>query len=139
MAGISYQGKTILFLYENNIISANNIEILKEALDEIRFRLNSDKVLLQMNNAIFLWTTKALEFYSKNRIKLIYWPPYSPDLNPTENIWAIMRVRERKKIRRKEIAKIYQFKNQMYDIWKNADEDMVEILNKHLQQNRSMY
>ena len=90
-AGISYQGKTSLFLYEDSMSSVNYIEILKEALEEIRSKLNSDEVMLQMDNARYHWTTLDLEFYSNNGIIVIDWPPYSPDLNPIENIWAFMK------------------------------------------------
>ena len=29
----------------------------------------------------------SLKFYIKNKIKVIKWSPYSPDLNPIENMW----------------------------------------------------
>ena len=88
------------FSYINSMSSVNYIKILEEALEEIRFKLNSDEEILELDNARYNWTTKALEFYSNNGVKVIDWPPYSPDLNPIENIWAFMR----KKIRRKEIC-----------------------------------
>ena len=69
----------------------NYIEILKEALEEIKFMLNNDEVMLQMDNARCYWTTKALEFYSRNKIIVIYWPPYSQDLNLINNILAYMK------------------------------------------------
>ena len=47
--------------------------------------------MLQMDNARYEWTTKALELYSNYKIKIIDWPPYSPDLNPIENILAFMK------------------------------------------------
>ena len=46
--------------------SVNYIKILEEALEEIRFKLNSDEEILQLDNARYNWTTKALEFYSNN-------------------------------------------------------------------------
>ena len=42
---ISYQGKTSLFLYIDNTSSVNYIEILKKALEEIRFKNNSNKLI----------------------------------------------------------------------------------------------
>ena len=69
----------------------NYIEILKEALEEIGSKLNNNEVMLQMDNSRYNWTSKALEFYSNNGIKVIDWPSYSPDLNPIKNIWAFIK------------------------------------------------
>ena len=33
----------------------------------------------------------AKEFNTKNKIKCIEWPNYSPDLNPIENLWGLMK------------------------------------------------
>ena len=37
------------------------------------------------------WSIEALEFYFENKINIIDWPPYCSDLNPIENIWAILK------------------------------------------------
>ena len=39
--------------------------------------------------SIIAWL--ALEFYKKNKFDRLEWPPYSPDLNPIENIWGIVK------------------------------------------------
>ena len=76
--------------YEDNLISVNYIETLNDALEEIRFKLNRSEVVFQMDNTWYHWTIKAFEIYSNNEIKVIDWPPYSPVLNPIENIWIFM-------------------------------------------------
>ena len=43
----------------------------------------------------------AKEFYMKNKIRCIEWPSYSPNLNPIENLFGLMREKERKKERKK--------------------------------------
>ena len=37
--------------------SVNYIEILKETLEEIRFKLKSDEIMLQMENSKWHWST----------------------------------------------------------------------------------
>ena len=39
-----------------------------------------------MDFAGYNWSSKALEFYSNKGVEVTDWFPYSPDLNPIENI-----------------------------------------------------
>ena len=64
--------------------------------------------MLQIDNARYHWTTKALKFYSKNGIKVIDWPPYSSDLNQIEHIWAFVK----KQLEGKKFATMNQLKNE---------------------------
>ena len=62
--------KTSLFLYEDNMRSVNYIQILKETLEEIKSKLNSDEVMLQMDNARYYRLLKPLSFTVKMKLKL---------------------------------------------------------------------
>ena len=44
-----------------------------------------------MDNAKYYLITETLQFYEEKKIKLIDWPPYSPDLNSIDNIWVKMK------------------------------------------------
>ena len=46
--------------------------------------------ILQFDNDPKHKSKFAMEFIKKKKIKILDWPPYSPDLSPIENIWGIM-------------------------------------------------
>ena len=83
---------------------------MKESVEEIKKISNSYIIFLQMDNVKYHWTTEALQFYYENSIKMLDWPQYSPDLNPIENLWAIMK----KKIRGRKFVTINSLKNELH-------------------------
>ena len=83
-AEISKRGKASLYLYEQNINTQNYLKVLEEAFEEMKELrdISKDVLFLQIDNAKYHWSIEALEFYYENKIKIIDWQPYSPDLNP---------------------------------------------------------
>ena len=53
-----------------------------------------------MDNHLVHKSLNSLKFYKEKGIKVIDFPPYSPDLNPIENIWG--------KIKKQIMKKEYQ-------------------------------
>jgi hypothetical protein len=65
---------------------------------------------------------KAKNFITKNKIKIINHPPSSPDLNPIENIWGIMK----KKISKFHYDNNEQFIKSILEEWNNIDKQIIE-------------
>ncbi|MDP1974917.1 MAG: transposase, partial [Alphaproteobacteria bacterium] len=48
-------------------------------------------MVIAMDNASFHKGAKTKELIEKAECKLLYLPPYSPDFNPIENQWAVLK------------------------------------------------
>jgi hypothetical protein len=64
-------------------------EILENHVKDFKF-LDYEGVF-QQDNAPPYRTNKTKQWFNKNNIKLLEWPPQSPDLSPIENVWAFLK------------------------------------------------
>ena len=68
-------------------------EILDDYLPEFK-RICKGDVKILMNNHPVHKSMNSLLFYKEHKIKVINFPPYSPDLNPIEKIWGKIKKRD---------------------------------------------
>ena len=81
-------------------------------------------------------TSKAMQaFFKRSKINALEWPGNSPDINPIENLWLVMK----KKVVAKHPKNIEDLKRAIAEVWvKEIDQDLchrlVESLPMHLAQ-----
>jgi len=79
-----------------------NAELFNEWLEKHLFNELPDKATVIMDNAAFHKTVKTRDIFNKSCYQLLYLPPYSPDFNPIEKDFAI--IKKRRQFAKKDIT-----------------------------------
>ena len=101
---IRSDGRKLLVKCPNKLNAVGYLEILKIYEEKMHFL----DLIFQQDNAPVHKSKIIGNFFQENEWEALEWPAYSRDLNPIENLWAILKQRLRKqsflgKFRRKSV------------------------------------
>jgi transposase len=68
----------------------------------------------------------VMDFLAQNNVKVLPWPPQSPDLNPIENLWAIVKQKRVKKFGFP-TTKV-ELIDQIFSVWNDINVELCETL-----------
>ena len=107
---IRSDGRKLLVKCPNKLNVVGYLEILKIYEKKMHFL----DLIFQQDNAPVHKSKIIGNFFQENEWEVLEWPAYSPDLNPIENLWAILKQRLRKQT----------------FFWENLEEKVYEIWNE---------
>ena len=120
-AAISNNGKSSIKTFTQNMDSEFYVEILMEKLSEIK-EIGGEDMMLQCDKDSKHVSKMVKEFYKKNKLNKMEWPSNSPDLNPIENVWVLMK----RKINKHETKKISELIELVDTTWDEIDQEVIQ-------------
>ena len=111
--------------------SENYVEIFSKNLASFYSELRTNERFFMQDGATCHYSTYSRrKFFEKQGFQPIKWPPQSPDLNPIENLWSILKEglwRRRSEIKNeKDTWKIAQ------ELWSKIPEELVKKIYRSL-------
>ena len=120
-------GRLIVLLQNLSMNKERYLELLSDNLYDC-FRMCKVKLDrgIYMQDGASCHTAKIIqEYYAFVKINYIEkWPGNSPDINPIENLWAIVK----RKLRDRDTSTITKLRDAIYEIWHSIDRKVLRKL-----------
>ena len=99
--------------------------MIKLLLTEIRKDyINSDTIYIFLDNARYSRNNDVYEHAEKLNIKLVFLPPYSPNLNLIERLWKFLK----KKLRKNKYYDTFEkFRKAIFEFFQNIEQYRSEL------------
>lgn len=122
----NYHGKSSLAIINGSLNQYNYQRHLGEHLLPFMKDFGGDKAIFQQDNCRSHTARSTTLWLKERNIEVMSWPPYSPDLNPIENLWGIL-------VRRvyangKQFESIDELQHQVFRCWEDIDNSVLQAL-----------
>ena len=119
LVALRSDGRKSLVKCPNKLSAVGCLEILKIYEEKLHFL----DIIFQQDNAAVRKSKIIGNFFQENERKVIEWPAHSPDLNPIETFWAILKQRLQKQTVFRE-----HWEEKLYGFWNEIETNVVRNL-----------
>ncbi|EAR94018.2 DDE family endonuclease (macronuclear) [Tetrahymena thermophila SB210] len=126
-SGIYMRGRTEIFVYSSSINSDAYMTCLEESLFPPSAKFYYRRKVRLLQDGARAHTSRATkEFCQENSIEIIQLPGWSPDLNPIEIIWGLMKKKWIKRLLLSDIQTKQQIIQNNQEIWKEITQETIQ-------------
>lgn len=122
----SYEGVGKIQIIEGKMNSLMYTTILNENLFESVKNLKKQDFIFQQDNDPKHTSMLTRDFFKLKNIKILEWPSQSPDLNPIENLWFVLK----KKVSKRRCKNIEELKVAVVEEWNSISVETCKKLIK---------
>lgn len=120
----SYEGVGRLHFVDGIMDAVQYVHILATNLPFIKEKLGVNRLKFQQDNDPKHTSRLTKEYFRTNNIDVLDWPSQSPDLNPIENLWSILKY----KLRGLSFSTGDELKSKIMELWNNISSDLCKNL-----------
>lgn len=124
---ITYHGSGILAFVDGNMNSQKYINVLDEHLWPVIVKYFGNSPWHFMDDNCPVHRSRETENWKRrNNIQPFFWPPQSPDLNPIENVWLVLKNHVKRRIFH--IHTTDDLKRELQYAWENLSKTYIQSL-----------
>ena len=114
--GISFRGKMDLVIIPGRMTGKSYIEVCRLGLARANELYGAGNWSYQQDNAPAHTSKVAKRWFEEQGITLVSHPANSPDMNPKESIWSIMK----RKVEKMEPKNVQELQDAIVESWKQV-------------------